>query len=778
MAEIYRAKTYGAAGFEKEFAIKLILPTLVGDQEFVDMFINEAKIAVSLYHANVVQVFDLGEIDGQYYIAMEYVRGKDLLEVLARCAERNLKIPLDLVLFIGMEMLKGLSFAHRATDPFGEELNIIHRDVSPSNILISYAGDVKVGDFGVAKARIQRTLTESGTLKGKVGYMSPEQVVGESIDARSDIFAAGIVFFEALSMSRLFVGNSDLEVMLQVRDAAIGERLERTQPLPSGLAAIVQRALAKHKEERYQSSGEFYQALVDFSYKHGIKVTGSDLSNFMRRLFADEIEEEKAKLLAQPRQSWGEGAESAQESKQDDSPHLEPAALQAGPQVAARAAGAPAEKPGDKADKKEAAAYDSASAKNIGAQDTNVAEGGAGKKHSVPQELGTDFYRAEEPISSGTSHVELTDYNPDAKIERGDTIRAPRTDGAQEAGELDQTSAVFSGDEQRTPLTPPLKELAARVGQDVDDTLAYEHDNARSDNPVGLFSEDSPVHEDSFASLSRGDEPTTAEYQRRTEAKEENFKLQKDYASYEGLLQKVPFARILAHLYRSKATGRLYVQSGAVEKSIYLRDGEPILIRSNKESERFGDFLVRRGRITQAQVEDALARLDEWGGRLGDALVANGAIEGGELFKLLSAQMLEKLLDIFTWPLGHYGYYENQEPSIMGYPLGINTYSTIVAACREHIPLARIERYYQGRERTSIFKEAGDGVRVEQLKLNARELRIVTELTPGKNLHTLLAEVGDARHELALRTIYMLHQLGALCFEFTDQINLPGAERD
>ncbi|MFW5967309.1 MAG: serine/threonine protein kinase, partial [Persicimonas sp.] len=301
MAEIFRAKTFGAAGFEKEFAIKLILPSLVDDSEFVEMFINEAKIAVSLYHANIVQVFDLGEIDGQYYIAMEYVLGKDLLDILARCAEQDLKIPLNLVLFITMEMLKGLNFAHRAKDPFGEDLNIIHRDVSPSNIMISYAGDVKVGDFGVAKAAIERTLTESGTLKGKVGYMSPEQVMGDEIDARSDIFAAGVVFFEALSMSRLFVGGSDLEVMLKVRDADVEESLAEAEPLPSGLRTIVEKALTKHPEERFQTSGEFYQALVDFCYQHSIKVTGTDLANFMRRLFAEEIEEEKSKRREEPR---------------------------------------------------------------------------------------------------------------------------------------------------------------------------------------------------------------------------------------------------------------------------------------------------------------------------------------------------------------------------------------------------------------------------------------------------------------------------------------------
>ena len=173
MAEIYRAKTFGAAGFEKEFALKLILPSLVDDSEFVEMFINEAKIAVSLYHANIVQVFDLGEIDDQYYIAMEYVLGKDLLEVLATCADLDIKIPLNLVLFVTMEMLKGLNFRPPREEPYGDDLNIIHRDVSPSNIMISYAGDVKVGDFGVAKAAIERNLDRERHAQGQSRLHEP-----------------------------------------------------------------------------------------------------------------------------------------------------------------------------------------------------------------------------------------------------------------------------------------------------------------------------------------------------------------------------------------------------------------------------------------------------------------------------------------------------------------------------------------------------------------------------------------------------------------------------
>ena len=236
MAEIFRAKTFGAAGFEKEYAIKRILPNLVEDDEFVEMFINEAKLVVDLYHANIVQVFDLGEIDDTYFIAMEFVHGKDLLDLLARCAEEDIKIPLKLTLHMVMEVLKGLEFAHTAKDKFGEQLGIIHRDVSPSNVMLSYGGDTKVGDFGVAKARTQRQLTEVGTLKGKVG-MSPEQV--RFIDHRSDIFAVGIILYECLTMSRLFMGGNDLDVMLKIRDGDIEEELSKCVGTPPVLLDIL-----------------------------------------------------------------------------------------------------------------------------------------------------------------------------------------------------------------------------------------------------------------------------------------------------------------------------------------------------------------------------------------------------------------------------------------------------------------------------------------------------------------------------------------------------------
>jgi serine/threonine protein kinase len=806
MAEIYRAKTFGAAGFEKEFAIKLILPNLVDDSEFVEMFINEAKIAVSLYHANIVQVFDLGEIETQYYIAMEYVLGKDLLEVLARCAERNLKIPLNIVLFITMEMLKGLSFAHRAKDPFGDDLNIIHRDVSPSNIMMSYAGDVKVGDFGVAKAAIERTLTESGTLKGKVGYMSPEQVMGEEIDARSDVFAAGVVFFEALSMSRLFVGSSDLEVMLQVRDADIADNLKKAEPLPQGLRSIVNRALTKHREERFQTSGEFYQALVDFSYQHSIKVTGTDLSNFMRRLFAEEIEEEKTKRRAEPR--LNQITDNAKQRAKKKRPALERTPPSAKSKARKMAEHVPMSEAEESATShaKPASTADNTTQDTSGEQQYRYRDSSGLIYGPMGFETLVDLLGDKDKIKGDTVSVggeewrnlddleELFEHLPGSQTRRDDEADADDIDKTIDA---DEASAIrpdtvraaappeVGGETTTLPEENDLaKELEAAVSsleqlsEGLDEATAKQPpDEVPFEISSSVFSDADNIEEPSAVDEEPPDAPQADEELSADEALSANpaiAELRDQYASYEGQLASVPFARILARLHRSNATGRLFLRDGSVEKSIFMRQGEPVLVDSNKKDELLGSFLLERGRITQEQLDEALTRLSEWGGRLGDALVAIGAIEAHDIFELLAEQMRQKLLDIFTWRSGHYGYYENQEPDTVGYPLGLDTYSTIVQACREHIPLELIEDFYEDRRHVGIHKVDNPPIDVDLLKLSARELRIVTHFDAGSSLDSIIEESEDDRHELLIRTVYLLHQVEVFKFETTDKLELPG----
>ncbi|MEM1347308.1 MAG: protein kinase, partial [Myxococcota bacterium] len=623
MAEIFRAKTFGAAGFEKEFAIKLILPSLVDDKEFVDMFINEAKIAVSLYHANVVQVFDLGQLDEQYYIAMEFVHGKDLLDVLARCAELDIKIPLNLVLYISMEMLKGLDFAHRAKNPYGEDLNIIHRDVSPSNILISYLGDVKVGDFGVAKAAIQRNLTESGTLKGKVGYMSPEQVMGEKIDSRSDIFSAGIVFFEALSMSRLFVGGSDLDVMLRVRDADISESLEKAGPLPSDLRDIVNRALERHREERYQNAGQFYQALVDFCFRHNIKTTESDLSNFMRRLFAEEIEREKARRRNDPQASVMLDSRAQFPSVADSFTMSEPSSdtLETGEEV-----------------------FDTLDQATPGVSTEQGLEGAAsaaGILNKRPVKRPAEPARAEYRYQDANGLV----YGPMTMMTlEGLLLSRPPTssdrvsvDGAQWMGleEVEELRRVLdemeaereSGVSRSRPLS-----LGRGIAVQRSEAMAETVDHVPRGKSLGMGGLES-LSSDGVSGPSLSDPPRVEMSGAHPKVVDE---LRGNYTSYEGSFRDISFARAMARLHRSKSTGRLTVKRDAIEKSIYMNNGEIIFVDSNKEDELLGEFLLSRGIITPKQLQEGLARLSEWGGRLGDALVATGAIPAHDIFQHLS----------------------------------------------------------------------------------------------------------------------------------------------
>lgn len=305
MAEVFRAKTFGTAGFVKESAIKKILASLLDDDQFVRMFIDEAKLTAYLTHPNIVQVLDLGEIDGHLFIAMEYVAGKDLLDVLARSARRGIRIPVELALHIAVEMLEGLDFAHNAIDADGEAMNIVHRDVSPSNILLSYDGQVKVGDFGIAKSQMQSSKTEVGTQKGKTGYMSPEQVTGAEIDRRSDLFAAAVILFEMITMTRLFKAKNDLEVMLKIRDSDVAGDIERARSVSPRLAELIEKGLQKNPDDRYQSGAEFSEALRDYIQEEKIKTSAASLSGYVTELFSDKIENERDKRRADPSHDTG-----------------------------------------------------------------------------------------------------------------------------------------------------------------------------------------------------------------------------------------------------------------------------------------------------------------------------------------------------------------------------------------------------------------------------------------------------------------------------------------
>jgi serine/threonine protein kinase/Flp pilus assembly protein TadD len=299
MAELFLAKRRGVEGFEKTVAIKRILPELSWNREFVSMFINEAKIAARLSHPNIVQIFDFGKIDTYYFIAMEYVHGENLREILKRSAERGMKISGEIAASIVARACAGLDHAHRKTDETGRPLRIIHRDVSPQNVLVSYDGDVKVVDFGIAKAAAESPEATRGVLKGKLAYLSPEQVSGANLDARSDIFATGLVFYELLVGRKLFDNNDPAEILDAIMHIDSAQVSKSIPNLDKSLREVLRRSLHVDPNQRYNSAGEMQAAIDRYLRESGDPGGTLQLSNLMRLLFDQRMGEKTAEMLRQ-----------------------------------------------------------------------------------------------------------------------------------------------------------------------------------------------------------------------------------------------------------------------------------------------------------------------------------------------------------------------------------------------------------------------------------------------------------------------------------------------
>jgi len=294
MAEVFKAKAFGVEGFERLIAVKRILPSIAEDEEFITMFIDEAKIAVQLTHANIAQIFDLGKVGDSFFIALEYVAGKDLRTIFDKMRKHNQTIPSPMAAYVIMKTCEGLDYAHNKKDATGRDLNLVHRDVSPQNVLISYDGDVKLIDFGIAKAAGKAGKTQAGILKGKFGYMSPEQVRGLPLDRRSDIFGLGICLWEMVTGERLFIGESDFSTLEKVRNVEIVPPSTYNKRIPEDLEKIILKALSKEVEDRYQSAMDLHDDLQSWMYTSGNFFARKDLSAFQQEVFKQDIQMETA----------------------------------------------------------------------------------------------------------------------------------------------------------------------------------------------------------------------------------------------------------------------------------------------------------------------------------------------------------------------------------------------------------------------------------------------------------------------------------------------------
>jgi serine/threonine protein kinase len=310
MAEIHLGKSIGVDGFSRICAFKRILPHYASDADFIQMFKNEADVAKQLHNKNIVQVFDFVSDGNTFMLVMEFVDGQDLRSLLATSEQLRKKIPIEIACYVAMEILAGLAYAHTITDVSGKSLGLIHRDVSPQNILISYDGDIKLTDFGIAKAQNSGSTTRAGVLKGKFRYMSPEQAMGQTIDSRSDLFAVGVILWEMITMQRLFRGE-DMAVLEAVRQCKIkAPGLMSTDPVPAELDAIVMKLLSRDLSKRYQNGKEAVRDLSKFIYSMRPDFFGGEMSEFMHLLFKDKVLSAKDRLrstLALPVGAFGAG---------------------------------------------------------------------------------------------------------------------------------------------------------------------------------------------------------------------------------------------------------------------------------------------------------------------------------------------------------------------------------------------------------------------------------------------------------------------------------------
>jgi serine/threonine-protein kinase len=284
MAEVYRGVAESAVGgIKKSVAIKKILPNLTKNKKFIQMFLDEARVSMHLQHANIVGVFDIGMADTAYFIVMEFVDGANLKTLIESLRRQGQRMKLPQVLYIMMEVCKGLQYAHDATDPeTGRELGIVHRDISPPNILISKRGEVKLVDFGLAKATSQLETTDPGVVKGKFSYLSPEAAGGKEVDRRADIFAVGILIYELLTGKRLFFGDTDYQTVEMVRQARVPAIAPQNPEVSAELEEIVRRALARDPAERFDHAADLQEALAQFLFSQRMKVTSRDIEQLVQ----------------------------------------------------------------------------------------------------------------------------------------------------------------------------------------------------------------------------------------------------------------------------------------------------------------------------------------------------------------------------------------------------------------------------------------------------------------------------------------------------------------
>jgi serine/threonine protein kinase len=630
MAEVFRAKITSSHGFEKILVIKRILPHLAADPGFVTMFIDEAKLTAQLTHPKIVQILDFGEVGGQYFTALEFIDGFDALGLLRIAAQKKVRVPPTLAAFIVQEMLEALDYAHNARDMEGKAMQIVHRDISPSNIFISRRGDVKLGDFGIAHAKRRESKTQVGTLKGKYGYMSPEQVVGRPIDARSDLFAVGIVLAELLTGRRLFSAPADLDVLLKVRDVRLDRLDKYGADIPGALDRLLRRTLKKDPAERPQTATELHDELSDYLFSVGKRVGPNDLRAFTGKLL-DADPDAAASVLQSARK-----AEKPRPGAEPPSPH---------------------------------------------------------ESALVP--------------------------SPTAADARVPTVSHP-TAGAATAG----------------PVTA--------TGLDPWPDTDVEHSSARRFTPVSRPGEGGTAGRTGVRSQTKSDVGRFVSAAPRRPP---------DSA---GEISVITPMRFFCNLALANETGLLHFELVGAEKEIFLVAGAPESVNSSDPSERFGEYLVGRGILGPADLDLALSMLPHYNGKLGDTLVALGMLRPLDVFRLLSEQVRDRVIDVFAWTKGTFAFYRGVTNRQESFPLGLDTFE-ILGAGVIRMPAAVLERRFEPLADLRPVATGRGRVDPDAFEIGPTPGAVLEMLDGQRTVRGMLEEFADPEERLTfLRALYLL----------------------
>ena len=736
MAELFVATSPGEHGFQKKVVIKRLLPHLVLDETYNAMFIDEAKLTARLVHPKIAQTFELGKVEDQLFIAMEYVDGIDVLALLREFAARRRRVEPQLAAWIAHETLDALDYAHNLLGEDDKPMGIVHRDISPSNVLLSVRGDVKLVDFGIARAvdpeRAHKSKT--GTLKGKYGYMSPEQVIEQPLDARSDVFSVGVVLAELLTGRRLFAAANELDVLLMVRDAKLARYEKYGMDIEPGLSEIVRKSLKKPVDERYQSAAQFRDALAEWLFVHRHRVTPKNIADVVADL-KDAVKERRNKTTGpEPLAAREAIAIGRAPSETDGAPMI---IVEGGDSM-----------PVISLSYEPAAAEETAKPRAISASDLAATSAQASKRAEtvanrppkpanptmqVPPAAGTSP-GAPAPVkartATGTSPRHAVEGVVDVPI--ADTISA-----AVEAITLPEPSGevIFDPAPPSAPTPPGLRAAAEDSQMSAFDDLTEEP--GRSNRWITT-----PSPEEAM----RKRPPTPPALADIAEPPDDA-----------GEFHVTSPLRVLFRLLTARATGLLVVAIGGIKKEIYVRDGQPEYVSSNVASELFGNYLVSRGVLSDGELAMALAMMPHYGGKLGDTLVGLGLLKPLEVFRHLTRQVRSKIIDVCTWNKGGFGWYAGRENPREAFPLDFNAFE-ILGAGAMALSDDHIESWIA--KNGSMRLRASRTRRVGPERFEVKGLVQVCDLLDGKRTVGDLVELQTDRNE-RLKTGRMLCLLEA-----------------